>query len=515
VAHAPEPSPALLTDLYQLTMAQAAWKEGRWDTEGVFHLTFRKAPFKGGYTIAAGLGPVLDLLEAWRFSPEDLAWLATLENPSGQGRIFDAGFLAALGAEPLSIDVDAVPEGTVVFPHEPLLRVTGKVALCMLLETPLLNLINFQTLIATKAARICAAARGEPVLEFGLRRAQGPDGALAASRAAYVGGAAATSNVLAGRRYGIPVRGTHAHSWVMLYDDEPAAFAAYARALPGNVTFLVDTYDTLEGVRHAIEAGRALRKTGHDLLGIRLDSGDLAWLSIEARKLLDAAGFQKTAILASNDLDEHLIASLKEQGAQISVWGVGTRLVTGDSEPALGGVYKLAAVREPGQPWQPRIKLSEQAVKVSTPGLLNVRRFSRPAAQGGLLIADAIYDECDGQRGAPAPGEARIVDPLDPLRHKRIPQDAQFEDLLVPAVRKGAVVYQRPALAESRARTQAQLARLDFTHKRLLNPHTYPVGLEAGLFAARAELIRVHRERSAQDKEKAADLAASAPRTTP
>jgi nicotinate phosphoribosyltransferase len=517
VANPTDPSVALLTDLYQLTMAQAAWKEGQWDTEGVFHLTFRKAPFKGGYTIAAGLGPVLDLLEAWRFLPDDLAWLASLENPSGKGRLFDAGFLAALGQERLSVDVDAVPEGTVVFPQEPLLRVTGKVALCMLLETPLLNLINFQTLIATKSARICRAARGEPVLEFGLRRAQGPDGALAASRAAYLGGAAATSNVLAGRRYGIPIRGTHAHSWVMLYDDEPAAFAAYARALPGNVTFLVDTYDTLEGVRNAIEAGRVLRESGHDLLGIRLDSGDLAWLSIEARKLLDAAGFADTKILASNDLDEHLIASLKEQGAQISVWGVGTRLVTGDSEPALGGVYKLAAVRKPGGPWEPRIKLSEQAVKVSTPGVLNVRRFSQAGGEtAGLFIADAIYDE---QGGAPEPGLAEIVDPLDPLRKKRIPHGAAFEDLLVPAVRDGRVVYQRPTLAESRARTLAQLARLDFTHLRLLNPHTYPVGLEAGLFAARAGLIRGHRERAEQGKESVPTAGTppggAAPRTTP
>ena len=491
MAYAPDPSPALLTDLYQLTMAQAAWKEGHWDTEGAFHLTFRKAPFAGGYTVAAGLGPVLDLLQAWRFSEGDLAWLATLLDPEG-GKLFDAGFLSALGSEPLSLDVDAVPEGTVVFPQEPLLRVTGRVAHCMLLETPLLNLVNFQTLIATKSARICGAARGEPVLEFGLRRAQGPDGALAASRAAFIGGAAATSNVLAGRRYGIPVRGTHAHSWVMLYDDEPAAFAAYADALPGNVVFLVDTYDTLEGVRHAIDAGRALRARGHDLLGIRLDSGDLAWLSIEARKLLDAAGFEKTAILASNDLDEHLIQSLKEQGAKISVWGVGTRLVTGDSDPALGGVYKLAAVRKRGGAWEPRIKLSEQAIKVSTPGILNVRRYRRPPAQGGLLIADAIYDE---QRGPPLPG-AEVIDPLDPLRVRRIPAGSLHEDLLVPVARGGRVIYQQPPLAQSRAHALAQLGQLDFTHKRLLNPHAYPVGLEARLYEARAGLIRQHREKT-------------------
>jgi nicotinate phosphoribosyltransferase len=483
---------SLLTDLYQLTMAQAAWKEGHWDTQGAFHLTFRRPPFKSGYTVAAGLGPVLDLLSAWRFAPDDLAWLATLRDPAG-GLLFEGGFLEALGREELALDLDAVPEGTVVFPQEPLLRVTGKVAHCMLLETPLLNLINFHTLIATKAARICEAARGEPVLEFGLRRAQGVDGALAASRAAFIGGVSATSNVLAGRLYGIPVRGTHAHSWVMLFDDELAAFDAYARASPGNVVFLVDTYDSLEGVRNAIAAGRKLRAAGHELQGIRLDSGDFAWLSIEARKLLDAAGFTSTQILASNDLDEHLIQSLKEQGAKVSVWGVGTRLVTGDSDPALGGVYKLSAVKRAGGQWEERIKLSEQAIKVSTPGLLNVRRFRQADAEGGLLVADGIFDEL---RGPPLAGAASIVDPLDPLRSKRIPAGAPFEDLLVPAVRAGKVVYARPQLVESRARTKAQLARLDFTHKRLLFPHNYPVGLEARLFEARAALIRARREES-------------------
>jgi nicotinate phosphoribosyltransferase len=243
-------------------------------------------------------------------------------------------------------------------------------------------MINFQTLVATKAARVCEATGGEPVIEFGLRRAQGVDGSLAASRAAYVGGAHATSNVLAGKLFGIPVKGTHAHSWVMSFDNELASFDGYAQAMPNNCVFLVDTYDTLEGVRNAIAVGERLRLRGKRLLGIRLDSGDLAWLSNEARKLLDQHGFQDTAVVASNDLDEHLIDSLRHQGAAISTWGVGTKLVTAYDQPALGGVYKLAMVARAGGPFQPRIKLSDQAAKISNPGIQQVRRFSRAGMFG-------------------------------------------------------------------------------------------------------------------------------------
>ena len=477
---------SLLTDLYQLTMAQAAFAEGLWQHEAVFHLFFRKAPFKSGCTVAAGLASALEHLRDFRFTSSDLDYLATLRGADGVA-LFTAEFLAALGALELGLDIDAVPEGTLVFPQEPLLRVRGNIAQAMLLETPLLNIINFQTLIATKAARIALAAKGEPVIEFGLRRAQGPDGALSASRAAFIGGCAATSNVLAGKRFGIPVRGTHAHSWVMLFDDELEAFQAYARALPGNCTFLVDTYDTLPGVVHAIEVGRSLRARGHKLTGIRLDSGDLAWLSIEARKLLDAAGFEDTAILASNDLDEQVIASLKEQGAQISVWGVGTRLVTGGDEPALGGVDKLSAVRAPGGAWRERIKLSEQAIKVSTPGFLNVRRFHHADA-ARTLVADAIFDE---QRGF---SSQQIVDPLDPLRFRSIEPGMPFEDLLQPVLRAGKQVAAPPSLLESRARTLAELNRLHATQKRLLHPHSYPVGLERALHERKSALVTGYRD---------------------
>lgn len=469
---------ALLTDLYQLTMASAAWKSGALRREAVFHLSFRKPPFKSGYSIACGLGDAVDYVSGLRFEEDDLAYLATLPDAGGQP-LFEPAFLSYLRELEPKVDIDAVPEGTAVFPHEPLLRVSGPIIPCMLLETPLLNSINFQTLIATKAARVCHAARGEPVIEFGLRRAQGPDGAVAASRAAYVGGATGTSNVLAGKRLGIPLRGTHAHSWVMLFDDEREAFEQYARAMPRNCIFLVDTYDSLRGVQNAIAVGRELRARGHELLGIRLDSGDLAWLSAEARKLLDAAGFKNAAILGSNDLDEHLIESLKLQGAEISVWCVGTRLVTGGDESALGGVYKLAAVRDPGGPWQHRIKISEQTAKITIPGVLQIRRFQRD----GELVADMIYDV---ERGCPT---SIVVDPIDLTRRKIVEPGTPHEDLLVPVVRAGKPVGTRPTLAASRARTQVQLALLHPGIKRLVNPHGYPVGLEKELSDYRTSFV--------------------------
>ena len=472
---------ALLTDLYQLTMAAGYHAAGLAEREAVFHLFFRKHPFDGGFTVAAGLAEAVEALEAWRYGPEELAYLRGLRGNDG-GALFHEGFLDALARWEWACDADAVPEGTAVFPNAPILRVRGPLWQAQLVETLLLNLLNFQSLVATKAARVCLAAGGEDVLEFGLRRAQGPDGGLAASRAAYVGGVAATSNVLAGMRYGVPVRGTHAHSWVMAFGSEPEAFAAYAEALPNNVVFLVDTYGTLEGVRHAVAAGETLRARGHRLAGVRLDSGDLAYLSVEARKILDAAGFQDTAILATNDLDEHLITSLKAQGAKITVWGVGTRLVTAYDQPALGGVYKLGAIRPaPGAPWERRLKLSEQTAKISTPGVLGVRRFR---GADGYYAADMIHDEELSDAGARS-----IIDPADPLRRKTLPADAPAEELLVPVFRGGRRVYDCPPLAESRRRTGEQLAAFHPAIKRLLNPHVYPVGLEPGLHDLRQRLI--------------------------
>jgi nicotinate phosphoribosyltransferase len=474
-----KPSLALLTDLYQLTMAFAYWKSGTHEKEAVFHLTFRQNPFQGGFTVACGLQPALEYLQGFAFDEEDLAYLAGLNGNDGRP-LFEPGFLDFLRGLGFSCDVDAMPEGTVAFPHEPLVRVRGPIVQGQLLETALLNLVNFQSLIATKAARVCLAARGEPVLEFGLRRAQGIDGGLAASRAAYIGGCAASSNALAGRLYGIPVRGTHAHSWVLSFDDEGEAFRAYAEALPNNCVFLVDTYDSLEGVRHAIEAGRKLRDSGHEMIGIRLDSGDLAYLSGEARRLLDAAGFPQAAIFASNDLDERVIASLKEQGAKIGVWGVGTHLVTGYDQPALGGVYKLSAVRAPGGAWQYKVKLSEQVVKMNNPGIHQVRRYQL----GDEFAADVIYDV---ERGIPE--SALIIDPRDPTRRKRLPAGAQWTELLVPVFRGGRLVYSAPSLEATRQRAQQQLAGFHPGVKRFMNPHQYPVGLESGLFDLKTQLV--------------------------
>jgi nicotinate phosphoribosyltransferase len=477
----------LLTDLYQLTMAQGYLRAGRARDRAVFHLMFRKLPFGGGYAVAAGLEAVLDFVESFRFAADELEYLASLRAEGGSA-LFGEDFIAYLRALRLTLDIDAIPEGTLVFGNEPLLRVRGNLLEAQLLETTLLNALNFPTLVATKAARVCESAGSQPVLELGLRRAQGTDGALAASRAAFIGGCAATSNVLAGKLYGIPVRGTHAHSWVMAFDDERGAFEAYADAMPDNCVFLVDTYDSLEGVRNAIQVGLQLRERGKRMLGIRLDSGDLAWLSNEARALLDAAGFEDTFIVGSNDLDEHLIASLKQQGCAISVWGVGTKLVTAYDQPALGGVYKLAMIGTEHGPLAPRIKLSEQAAKISNPGIQQVRRFSR----AGTLVADAIYDE---QQGCASP--TLIIDPLDPTRRRTLSEELSHEDLLVPVVRGGKVVAARPTLPAIQARTKAQLATLSPSVRRLLHPHEYPVGLTRELFAERVRLVeelRVHRE---------------------
>jgi nicotinate phosphoribosyltransferase len=422
----------LLTDLYQLTMGAGYWKHGMAGREAVFHLFYRRAPFGGQAVLAAGAGPALDYLAGLRFAPDELAYLAAISGADGEP-LFDPAYLAHLGKLDWRLDVHAVPEGEIVFPHEPLLRVQGPLLQCQLVETALLNIVNFQTLIATKAARICAAAAGDPVIEFGLRRAQGPDGGLSASRAAYLAGCAGTSNVLAGMRYGIPVKGTHAHSWVMSFDSEPESFDAYAEALPNNVILLVDTYDTLEGVRNAIATGRKLRARGHDLLGIRLDSGDLAALSVEARKLLDAAGFSATRIVASNDLDEHAIRELKTAGARIDIWGVGTKLATAYDQPALGGVYKLGAIRDRDGAWQYRLKLSNDLIKVSNPGILQV---ARTTDREGRILRDVLFSETDREGSGDAP------------------------NLLFPALRNGARLCECEPLATIRSRALANWANL-------------------------------------------------------
>jgi len=464
-------SKALLTDFYQLTMAYGFWKSGMSHKEGVYHLFFRRAPFNGGFCVTSGLESVIQLIQELRFEKSDLDYLAEIKGNDGNF-LFEQEFLQYLEELDFNCDVDAIPEGTLSFPFEPLIRVQGPLIQCQLLETPLLNLINFPTLIATKAARVCRAAQGDPVFEFGLRRAQGIDGALTASRAAYIGGCEGTSNVLAGKAFGIPVKGTIAHSWVMAFEDELEAFKTYAGVMPNNCILLVDTYSTIEGVKKAVDVGKELKQNGYELTGIRLDSGDLAYLSVEARKILNENGFPDVKILASNDLDETIIQSLKVQNAEIDVWGIGTKLVTAFDQPALDGVYKLSAIRNPGGAWEYKIKISEQSIKVTTPGIQQVRRYFGPQ----LCIADVIYDEdTDIDDGC------IMVDPFDITRQREIAAGTDYKDLLVPIFRQGELRYSPPPLEEIKKRTQQELNQFHYTIRRLVNPHQYPVGNEKTL----------------------------------
>jgi nicotinate phosphoribosyltransferase len=476
---------ALLADLYELTMAYGYWKSGVGDGEAVFHMHFRENPFGGGFTVMCGLEQVIDHVQGFRFDQSDVDYLGTLEARDGK-RMFDTGFLGYLKDLEFTCDIDAVPEGAVVFPHEPLVRVRGPLIQCQMLESVILNMINFQSLIATKAARMCIAARGDTIFEFGLRRAQGIDGALSASRAAFIGGCSATSNTLAGKLFGIPVSGTHAHSWVMTFDNELEAFQAYARAMPDNCVLLVDTYDSIEGVQNAIKTGVWLRENNGDLYGIRLDSGDLAYLSGRARNLLDEAGFRNTRIFASNELDEHIINSLKDQDAKITIWGVGTKLVTADGQSALGGVYKLSALRDSGGTWNYKLKLSEQAAKISTPGILQVRRYRNNEGN----IADAIFHVDHGITNG-----CTIIDPFDITRRKSIPAGTEYSDLLLPIFRKGRNIYTSPSIGDIRDLAKKNLQEVHPGIKRFINPHRYPVGLEKSLGEQRLELILHARER--------------------
>lgn len=472
---------ALLTDFYQLTMAYAYWKSGKAEQEAVFNLFFRKHPFQSGFTIAAGLEYVIDFCNNFTFNEDDLSYLGNMKNSDGSP-VFVPEFLEYLKEMEFSCDIDSVEEGTVVFPHTPLIRVKGPLIQCQLLETALLNIINFQTLIATKAARVVLAAKGDSVLEFGLRRAQGIDGALAASRASYIGGCSATSNVMAGKLFGIPVSGTHAHSWIMSFDTELEAFKAYADAFPEKCIFLVDTYDTVNGIRNAIEVGKILRESGKEMLGIRIDSGDLAYFSNIAREMLDDAGFPEAKVVASNDLDEHIITSLKIQEASVSVWGVGTKLVTAYDQPALGAVYKLAAIKNEAGNWEPKVKVSQQSIKINIPGEHQVSRFLR----NGRAVADMIFlpENIENKTST------MIIDPIDSNKRKRL-NLGELEEikLLKPIFKAGQQVYKCPIIETIKLNTKENLQCFDKTHKRLTNPHVYPVGLEENLYQLRTDLV--------------------------
>ena len=476
---------SLLTDLYELTMAQGLWESGKLEAQGCFTAFFRDCPFDSAFAVACGIAELPALVENFRFTEGDIAYLGSLEAPGG-GALFKPGFLDFLRDFRMHVDIDAVPEGEVVFGREPLVRVTGPELECQLLETALLNTIGFQTLVATKTVRVVQAAKGRPVAEFGLRRAQGPDGGMAVARASYVAGCASTSNVLAGRKYGIPVSGTHAHSWVMSFDSELEAFRAFAASSPKNCVLLVDTYDVREGVEHAITVAHEMDEAGERLAGIRIDSGDLAKLSSYARERFDAEGLDYVKIVVSNDLDEYTIQSLLDQGAPLDSFGVGTKLATCFDQPALGCVYKLTAHRQSAtEPWTPVVKLSEQPYKRTIPGIQGVRRYLDAT---GSPVCDMIYDNAylageGAHRGRTlvAVNDAALVTDVS---------EFSYRELLVPCVRDGRAVAPRESLEDARSRCQRALALLDPAYKRFLYPQAYVVGLESGLARVRDELVR-------------------------
>lgn len=474
---------ALNTDLYELTMAQGFWESGLVDVEGCFNVFFRDNPFGGGYAVACGMGQIADLVESFLFDDDSIAYLESVQAPGG-GPMFKRGFLDYLGGFRMRVSVWAVPEGDLVFPREPMVRVEGPIIDCQLLETALLNLVNFQTLVATKAARVVHAAEGHPVSDFGLRRAQGPDGGLAVARASYVGGASSTSNVLAGKVYGIPVFGTHAHSWVMAFPTELDAFRAFARSSPKNCVLLLDTYDVHQGIRNAIVVAKEMEAAGERLAAIRIDSGDLARLSKETRAAFDAEGLGYVRISASNDLDEYTIQSLFAQGAPIDSFGVGTKLATCDPQPSLGGVYKLSATRSQDGTWEPVIKLSEMAYKRTIPGVQHVRRYVDAA---GCPVGDMIVDDA-----VDAGDDSTIVDVLDDLTTYDV-SGATSRELLERVVERGVRSKEPGSLELARSRCREALMHLDPAVRRFLNPQIYPVGLESGLARLRGELARSER----------------------
>ncbi|HHV09445.1 MAG TPA: nicotinate phosphoribosyltransferase [Clostridiales bacterium] len=469
----------LLTDFYELTMMQGYYINNTNETV-IFDVFYRENPSGSGYAICAGLEQVIEYIKALTFTDEDLAYLRTLN-------IFNEDFLSYLKSFRFTGDIYAIPEGTVVFPMEPLVKVIAPIIEAQLIETALLNIINHQSLIATKASRVVYAAGGQPVMEFGLRRAQGPDAGTLGARAAVIGGCVGTSNVLSAKLYDLPALGTHAHSWIMSFDDELSAFRKYAELYPQNTTLLVDTYDTLRsGVPNAIKVFEELREKGRmpEKYGIRLDSGDLAYLSKKARKQLDAAGFPDAKITASSDLDEYLIDSLKTQGAKIDSWGVGTKLITSKDCPAFGGVYKLAAIEKNGE-FIPKIKLSENQWKITNPGNKKIYRVYEK--ESGKVKADLI---------ALADETFRSEDPLllfDPIATWKktylAPDTYTLRELLVPIFLAGECVYTSPSVMEIRDYCLKEQDTLWDEAKRLINPHLVYIDLSVKLYRMKTELL--------------------------
>lgn len=473
---------SLLTDLYQLTMLQGYFREKQANETVIFDMFFRSNPNSGGYSICAGLEQVIEYIEGLHFTDEDINYLRTLG-------LFGDDFLSYLSDFKFTGDIYAIPEGSVIFPKEPIMKIVAPIMEAQLIETAILNIINHQSLIATKASRVVFAANGDTVLEFGLRRAQGPDAGIYGARAAMIAGCFATSNVLAGQMFDVPVRGTHAHSWVMSFSDELTAFRKYANLYPNACILLVDTYDTLRsGVPNAIKVFNEMKEKGIELknYGIRLDSGDLAYLSKKARQLLDNAGFKDAVISASNDLDENLISSLKLQSAKISSWGVGTHLITSKDCPAFGGVYKLSAVYESDKKaFKAKIKLSENAEKNTNPGDKKIYRIYDKDTK--KIIADLI---CLVEETLDTSEELLLFDPLETWKKTLLPGDTYYvKELLVPIFKEGKCVYKSPSVMEIREFCRSEMDTLWEESRRLEYPHNTHVDLSQKLWNLKNNLL--------------------------
>ena len=478
----------LMTDLYQLTMMQGYYVYNKTDQIAVFDLFFRENPFHAAFSIAAGLEQVIKYIKELHFSEEDIAYLRSLNT-------FREDFLEYLAQFRFTGDIYAIPEGSIIFPKEPLLRVKAPLMEAQLIETTLLTLINHQSLIATKAVRVNHAAKGDAVMEFGLRRAQGPDAGILGARAAIIGGCIGTSNVLTSKIFDVAPKGTHAHSWVMSFDDEISAFRAYAELYPDMCILLVDTYNTLEsGIPNAIRVFQEMKDRGIPMktYGVRLDSGDLAYLSIEARRMLDEAGFPDAIISASSDLDEYLIRDLKLQNAQINLWGVGTKLITSMECPSFGGVYKLAAEMNADGSLTPKIKLSNNVAKVTNPGIKKIIRIYDKNT--GYLRADLIaldHEEYDESQ------PLEIFDPENTWKRMRFePGSYTLREMLVPVFIDGECVYESPALQDIKQYCQQELATLRPESQRLINAQTIHVDLSQPLYDLKQDMLKqYHLER--------------------
>lgn len=471
---------ALFTDFYELTMAQGYWKENM-NRKVVFDMFFRRNPFNGGFSVLAGTESLLDAITEFHFSEEDIAYLKE------QG-IFEQGFLDYLKDWKFTGDIYAMDEGTVIFPQEPLVRIHANLIEAQILEGLVLNIVNFQSLIATKTARVWLASKGAPIMEFGLRRAQGPDGAMSATRAAFIGGAAGTSNTLAGKLYGIPVMGTMAHSWIMSHTSELEAFRAYAKIYPQNSVFLIDTYDTLKsGIKNAITAGAELVEKGYNF-GVRLDSGDISYLTREVRKELDRAGFPQAKISVSNELTEEIISTLVASGAPIDSWGVGTHMVTGGNESSFTGVYKLAARHDnESDKMIPTMKFSDNPAKTTNPGIKNVFRLYD---ENSMALADILALENETLH---TNTEYRFYHPMVDYRQFTC-SVTKIEPLLKLRIKNGKRTSERILDSEqlriSRRTMQEQLACFDESYKRILNPHIYKVSITEELKNLKIDFIK-------------------------